>query len=54
MTTATRTPPVHRCALCHTRLPAQQWIYSRHTGNRFCLDYRACERRAKRRNGKDS
>jgi hypothetical protein len=27
-----------RCALCRRRLPQEQYVYSRHTGNRYCLE----------------
>jgi len=27
----------YRCAVCGKRLPKEQWVYSRHTGNRYCL-----------------
>jgi hypothetical protein len=28
----------HRCALCGRRLPQEQWVYSRHTDQRYCLE----------------
>jgi hypothetical protein len=27
----------HRCGVCGRRLRQEQWVYSRHTGNRYCL-----------------
>jgi hypothetical protein len=39
----------HACALCGKPGKAEAFTYSRWTGNRYCVDYRACERRAKRR-----
>ena len=28
----------YRCAICRRKLPQDQWVYSRHTGNRYCFD----------------
>ena len=39
---ATRT---YRCALCNRRLRDERWIYSRHSGNRYCFPGE-CHRRA--------
>jgi len=37
-----------RCALCGRKLPQEQYVYSRHTGNRYCLPTRAeCKPRRK-------
>jgi hypothetical protein len=38
----------HACAICGKQGRAANMTYSRHTGNHFCLDTRACERRAKK------
>jgi hypothetical protein len=38
----------HRCALCGKPGKAEAFTFSRWTGNRYCLDTRACERRAKK------
>ena len=27
-----------RCALCGRKLPQEQWVFSRHSGNRYCLE----------------
>ena len=27
----------HKCGVCGRRLPSEQWVYSQHTGNRYCL-----------------
>jgi hypothetical protein len=37
------------CALCGKRAKAETMTYSRWTRNRYCLDWKECERRAKRR-----
>jgi len=26
-----------RCGLCNRKLPVEQYVYSRHTGARYCL-----------------
>ena len=39
----------HTCALCGRRVTPETSTYSRWTKNRYCLDWKACERRAKRR-----
>lgn len=36
----------YRCAICRRRLPQEQWVYSRHTGNRYCLPGYGCEKKA--------
>jgi hypothetical protein len=28
----------YRCAQCGRRLPQDEWVYSRFTGNRYCLE----------------
>lgn len=33
----------YRCAICRRRLPQEQWVYSRHTGNRYCLPGAKCK-----------
>ena len=33
----------HRCAICRRRLPTEQWVFSRHTGNRYCLPGAKCK-----------
>jgi len=38
----------YRCGCCGKRLKADQWIYSRWTGNRYCTDLDACTKRTKR------
>jgi hypothetical protein len=42
---------VKQCARCGRYLSEGRWVYSSYTGNRFCIDDRACRRRTKRRNG---
>ena len=32
----------HRCAICRRKLPSEQWVFSRHTGNRYCLPGTKC------------
>jgi hypothetical protein len=38
-TPTTKRPPFskHRCAACNRRLREGQWIFSRHTRQRYCL-----------------
>ncbi len=36
------------CVLCGRTDYADRMIYSSHTGNHGCVDYKACERRAAR------
>jgi hypothetical protein len=43
------TQPRHSCARCGRTLRDGDWIYSSHTGNRFCVDLKACDKRARRR-----
>ena len=39
----------YRCARCNVELPQyRKWVYSKHTGKRYCVDYDECERRAKK------
>jgi len=40
--------PRHSCARCGKRGTAEQLIYSRHTGSRYCQDLGACAARAQR------
>jgi len=40
------------CARCGRHSVADTMVYSTWTGNRFCFDLRACERRAKRRSSR--
>jgi hypothetical protein len=28
----------YSCAQCGRRLPQEEWVYSRFTGNRYCLE----------------
>jgi len=39
-------PPLtdHRCACCGRRLRRECWVFSRHTGNRYCLPGEGCQR----------
>jgi len=38
-----------RCALCGRKLPVEQYVYSRHTGARYCLPTEAkCKPRQKK------
>lgn len=46
---AVATVPKHTCARCGKRQRAEQMIYSRHTRNRYCRDFGACDRRTLRR-----
>jgi hypothetical protein len=40
-----RAPPTYACAYCGRRWPADQMIYSSHTGNRFCAtEQKRCEK----------
>lgn len=39
----------HRCAICGRRLREGEYIYSRHTGNRYCTDDRRHREIAARR-----
>lgn len=39
----------HACARCGKRQPVDRMVYSRHTHSRYCQDFSACDRRAKRR-----
>lgn len=41
--------PTHTCARCGRTLRNGDWLYSRHTGNRFCTEWKACDKRARRR-----
>jgi len=45
---ATRKLSQFRCAICRRRLPQDQWVYSRHTGNRYCLPGVKCEPKPKK------
>jgi hypothetical protein len=40
--------PRHACAICGHESEAEQMTYSRFTGNRYCNDDDACQRRAKK------
>jgi len=37
-----------RCALCGRKLPVEQYVYSRHTGNRYCLPTEKCQPKPKK------
>lgn len=34
----------YRCASCGRKLTNERWVYSRHTGARYCLPGEGCER----------
>ena len=38
----------HACGICGKRSTSDKMVYSRFTGNRYCADKAACDRRAKR------
>lgn len=44
-TTKAKRPPLteHRCAKCGRRLRKERWVYSRHTGNRYCWPGEGCK-----------
>ncbi len=44
--TSTRTYP---CARCGKHARPEAMIFSRFTGNRYCVDDKACDRRRKRK-----
>ena len=46
MTTAMRH---HKCERCRRVLPRDRWIYSRHTGARYCWPGEGCGKRSKRK-----
>jgi hypothetical protein len=46
---ATRIRRGHCCARCGRYGRADFFFYSRWTGNRFCRDIKACDKRARRR-----
>lgn len=48
MTAAKIPPRLYTCAYCGKRARVESMVYSSHTGNRFCVDPAACERRRKR------
>jgi hypothetical protein len=33
-----------RCAVCRRYLPQERWVYSSHTGNRFCYPGEGCQK----------
>jgi hypothetical protein len=39
----------YACARCGRRVRPERWVYSRHTGNRYCVELDACAKRARRR-----
>jgi len=39
----------YSCALCGKRVREGQYVYSRFTGNRYCIGMEACRARAKKR-----
>lgn len=41
--------PRHPCAICGKRSRAADMVYSRFTGNRYCIAEAACRKRAARR-----
>ena len=38
----TSTRREYRCGVCGRRLPHERWIYSRHTGSRYCTAAEGC------------
>ena len=49
MTTATHpTKRVYRCAICNRKL-GDTYVFSQHTGARYCFDLTACDKRARRK-----
>lgn len=38
----------YTCPRCKKASPAERMTYSRHTGNRYCRDFDACDRRRAR------
>lgn len=36
-----------RCAVCRRFLPQERWVYSQHTGNRYCLPGDGCAKQPK-------
>ena len=43
MSTTTRE---YRCAVCRRKLRPERWVFSSHTGNRYCLPGEGCETQA--------
>jgi hypothetical protein len=33
------------CGVCRRRLKVDRWVYSTHTGNRYCLPGEGCQKR---------
>jgi hypothetical protein len=44
--------PRYTCERCGKKGTAEQMLFSRHTGNRYCIEFNACEKRAALRNRK--
>lgn len=42
--TSTKTKREYRCGQCGRRLKAERWVYSRHTGSRYCWPGEGCAR----------
>jgi hypothetical protein len=38
--------PRYACGRCGRRATADRMVYSRHSGNRYCIDMGACAKRA--------
>lgn len=50
MTTATKRPTKrHECRICGRKLAEGSYTYSPATGSRYCGDWKACDKRAKRK-----
>ena len=45
---ATKRPPKskHRCGRCNRRLRQDHWVYSTHTGKRYCWPGEGCHKDA--------
>lgn len=43
------TTRTYRCNACGRQLPHQRWVYSRHTGSRYCWPGEGCQSTGGRR-----
>jgi len=42
----TKTTTPRFCAACNRRLPPERWVYSQHTGARYCWPGEGCQSQA--------